>query len=56
MKLKFSDLVEGRDYVITGNGLLEFLPVYHLNRGTCCGNKCKHCPYTPKYIKGNDKM
>jgi hypothetical protein len=26
---------------------------YHTRRGNCCGNKCKHCPYTPKYKKGN---
>jgi hypothetical protein len=25
----------------------EFL----LNRGYCCGNKCKNCPYTPKHKK-----
>ena len=20
--------------------------------GQCCGNKCRHCPYWPKYQKG----
>jgi hypothetical protein len=24
----------------------------HLNRGSCCGNGCLHCPYIPKYEKG----
>jgi hypothetical protein len=26
---------------------------YHKRRGSCCGNKCLHCPYEPKYQKGN---
>ena len=30
-----------------------FTALYHIERGECCGNKCKHCPYTPKYKKGN---
>ena len=32
-----------------------FTEQYHLNRGYCCGNKCRHCPYWPKYRKGNKK-
>jgi hypothetical protein len=27
----------------------EFL----LERGVCCGNGCRNCPYTPKHTKGN---
>jgi hypothetical protein len=30
-----------------------FTALYHVQRGVCCGNKCKHCPYEPKYEKGN---
>jgi len=30
-----------------------FTALYHIERGECCGNKCKHCPYTPKHKKGN---
>ena len=30
-----------------------FTALYHIQRGECCGNKCKHCPYTPKYQKGS---
>jgi hypothetical protein len=25
---------------------------YHAKRGSCCGNKCRHCVYEPKYEKG----
>ena len=28
-----------------------FTALYHVQRGECCGNKCKHCPYTPKHQK-----
>jgi hypothetical protein len=29
---------------------------YHIRRGSCCGNKCKHCPYEPSYQKGNTNV
>ena len=30
-----------------------FTALFHIQRGSCCGNGCKHCPYDPKYKKGN---
>jgi Family of unknown function (DUF5522)/Cysteine-rich CWC len=33
------------DYYIDENGNVVFTAAYHLNRGTCCGNGCRHCPY-----------
>jgi hypothetical protein len=24
-----------------------------LKRGSCCGNKCTNCPYTPRHKKGS---
>ena len=27
------------------NGLLVMTEAYHLKRGYCCGNTCRHCPY-----------
>ena len=38
------------------NGRVVFTPKYHLQRGYCCGSGCRHCPYEPKYIKGNTKL
>ncbi|HEY3703536.1 MAG TPA: DUF5522 domain-containing protein [Terracidiphilus sp.] len=32
------------DYYIE-DGLLVFTPAWHLKRGSCCGNSCRHCPY-----------
>ncbi len=36
---------ESIDYYIGDDGLLVFTEHYHLNRGYCCKNGCKHCPY-----------
>ena len=27
------------------NGCMVFTAAYHLRRGYCCGNRCRHCPY-----------
>lgn len=37
-------LVEGIDYVVE-NGLLVFTAKYLLDRGYCCENGCRNCPY-----------
>jgi hypothetical protein len=31
---------------------LVFTGAYHQKRGFCCGNGCRHCPYTPKHRRG----
>lgn len=33
------------DYYFNEKGLLVFTEAYHIKRGYCCGNKCRHCPY-----------
>ena len=33
-----------------------FTALYHIERGECCGNKCLHCPFTPKHQKGNKQI
>jgi len=38
-------LIEGIDYRIE-NGLWIFSRWYLLKRGYCCGEACKHCPYS----------
>lgn len=37
-------------------GRVVFTALQHLRRGSCCGNNCRHCPFTPKGIKGNQKI
>lgn len=36
---------EGVDYYFNEQGLMVFTAKYHLDRGYCCKNKCKHCPW-----------
>jgi hypothetical protein len=38
-------LTEGEDYYILDDGRLVFTASYLLDRGYCCGNGCKNCPY-----------
>ena len=33
------------DYYMDEDGKMVFTSVYHLKRGVCCGNGCRHCPY-----------
>lgn len=37
--------LEEEDFYFNEDGLLVFTRTYHLKRGYCCKNKCKHCPY-----------
>ncbi len=37
-------------------GRVVFTALQHLERGYCCGNNCRHCPYEPKGIKGNKQV
>lgn len=33
------------DYYLSEEGYIVFTESYHLKRGYCCKNGCKHCPY-----------
>ena len=35
------------------NGIYVFTEEFHLRRGSCCGNGCRHCPFFPAHKKGN---
>jgi hypothetical protein len=37
-------LVEGEDYYWEGDAMV-FTARYHLRRGYCCEQGCRHCPY-----------
>lgn len=43
---------EQPDYYLE-NGLLVFTAAHHLKRGFCCGSGCRHCPYEPQHVEGN---
>jgi Family of unknown function (DUF5522) len=33
------------DFYMTIDGFMVFTEAYHLKRGYCCKNGCRHCPY-----------
>ena len=37
--------LEDGDYYLTPEGYKCFTEQYHLKRGYCCENGCRHCPY-----------
>ncbi len=49
------DMVEGVDFYME-NGYRVMTQRYLINRGYCCSNGCRHCPYWPKAQKGNTNL
>jgi hypothetical protein len=41
----FKKDLEPEDFYYSPEGYLVFTEKYHLKRGYCCKNGCKHCPY-----------
>lgn len=37
-------LKEGEHFYME-DGFMVFTQAYHLARGRCCGNACRHCPF-----------
>ncbi len=46
------DLKEGVDFCME-KGYRVMTERFLVNRGYCCANGCRHCPYWPKAQKGN---
>ncbi len=38
-------LIENEDFYYSEQGYMVMMEKYHLERGSCCGNGCRHCPY-----------
>ena len=38
------------------DGKFVFTEVFHIKRGHCCGNFCRHCAYEPKHVKNNKNI
>jgi len=38
-------LKEGTDFYFNEQGLMVLTENYHRDRGYCCGNGCRHCPF-----------
>lgn len=52
----FDDLKEGIHYHNSPLGYRILTSKFLAEKGYCCSNKCKNCPYQPKYIKGNNVL
>ena len=48
-------LKPGIHYYIEGERVI-FTPLFHFQRGQCCGSYCRHCPFTPKHKHGTKKI
>ncbi|MBL7811018.1 MAG: hypothetical protein JNL57_02245 [Bacteroidetes bacterium] len=35
------------------HGFRVWTESYLRKRGFCCGSGCRHCPYSPRHVKGN---
>ncbi len=40
-----NNIIEGTDFYYNEKGFIVLTEKYHLERGHCCGNGCRHCPY-----------
>lgn len=47
---------EGVDYYLAPEGYRIMTEYYLAKRGYCCSNGCRHCPYSPKGVKGNSNL
>lgn len=46
-----------KTYIDPATGFTVFTELQHLQRGVCCGNKCRHCPYGWSNVPHNtDKL
>lgn len=48
--------VEGVDFYMDPQGYRVMTEFYLVKRGYCCSNGCRHCPYSPRAVKGNRKL
>ena len=39
------ELIEGIHFYINEDGYIVLTEKYHLEKGSCCGMGCLHCPY-----------
>lgn len=40
-----TNLIEGEDFYYNEEGQIVLTINFHLKKGFCCGNGCRHCPY-----------
>jgi hypothetical protein len=53
--MKNEEFKEGIDFYFDESGLMVLTKKFHLKKGFCCGNGCRHCPYNYKNVEDNLK-
>lgn len=48
--MKILPSADDEEYYLNPDGIQVFTEQYLLNRGYCCGNGCRHCPYNYKAV------
>ena len=48
--MKNDNFIEGVHFYFDVSGLMVMTEKYHLKRGFCCGNNCRHCPYNHENV------
>jgi Family of unknown function (DUF5522) len=43
-------LIEGQDFYYSELGYVVLTAKFHMEKGVCCGNGCRHCPYNFKNV------
>lgn len=49
------EFIENIHYYVE-EGKVIFTSLYLKERGKCCGNGCRHCPFDPKHFKGSQNI
>ena len=47
--------LDKNEYYYSDKKYIIFTEKYHLKRGYCCNNNCKHCPYKKSKKKHNER-
>jgi len=45
------ELIEGVHFYINEDGYIVLTEKYHLEKGSCCGMCCLHCPYNYENVQ-----
>ncbi|MGN6541267.1 MAG: DUF5522 domain-containing protein [Ginsengibacter sp.] len=53
--MKDENFIEGIHFYFDRTGLMVLTEEYHLERGYCCGNGCRHCPYNYENVADVEK-
>ena len=53
---EFGPKLQPNEFYYNNQGRIVMTESFHMKRGKCCGNNCRHCPYEPLYEKGNTNL